>query len=338
MSDNRGTSPKRVTLRDIARLKREGQKLVVVTAYDVLFARVVDDAGVDIVLVGDSVGNVVAGFDSTLPVKLDQMIYHGAAVRRGVKRALMVIDLPFLAYQASNERAILNAGRVMQETGAEAVKMEGGSPEMVKTVAALTRIGIPVMAHLGFTPQSVRALGMRIQGREQGDADRLVNEASALEQAGAFSVVLELLPSDVAAQITSAVGIPTIGIGAGLHCDGQVLVLPDLLGLNDGFQPKCLKRYANLAEASREAVAKYAEAVPRYAEEFRRHTYPHAEHRNQRPARIEHRRRSSSDCESAGRASAHRIWRATRRCSPRPSGSARPRASSVRPRREEQLS
>ena len=273
MSDNRGTSAKRITLRDIARLKREGQKLVVVTAYDVLFARVVDDAGVDIVLVGDSVGNVVAGFDSTLPVKLEQMIYHGAAVRRGVKRALLVIDLPFLAYQASVERAILNAGRVMQETGADAVKMEGGSPEMVKTVAALTRIGIPVMAHLGFTPQSVRALGMRIQGREQGDADRLVKEASALEEAGAFSVVLELLPSDVAAQITSAVSIATIGIGAGPHCDGQVLVLPDLLGLNDGFQPKFLKRYANLAEASREAVAKYAEEV-------RSQAYPDAEHSN----------------------------------------------------------
>ncbi|HYN81062.1 MAG TPA: 3-methyl-2-oxobutanoate hydroxymethyltransferase [Gemmatimonadaceae bacterium] len=273
MSDNRASSAKRITLREIARLKREGQKLVVVTAYDVLFARVVDDAGVDIVLVGDSVGNVVAGFDSTLPVKLDQMIYHGAAVRRGVKRALLVVDLPFLAYQASVERAILNAGRVMQETGADAVKMEGGSSEMVKTVAALTRIGIPVMAHLGFTPQSVRALGMRVQGREEGDADRLVNEASALEQAGAFSVVLELLPSDVAAQITAAVSIPTIGIGAGPHCDGQVLVLPDLLGLNDGFEPKFLKRYANLAETSREAVAKYADEV-------RSQVYPDAEHSN----------------------------------------------------------
>ena len=273
MPENPAPTPKRITLREIARLKRERQKLVVVTAYDVLFARVVDAAGVDIVLVGDSVGNVVAGFDSTLPVKLEQMIYHGAAVRRGIKHALLVVDLPFLAYQASIERAILNAGRVMQETGADAVKMEGGSTEMVATVAALTRTGIPVMAHLGFTPQSVRALGMRIQGREQGDADRLVSEACALEEAGAFAIVLELLPTDVAAQITSAVNVPTIGIGAGPQCDGQVLVLPDLLGLNDGFQPKFLKRYADLAAISRDAVAKFAEEV-------RSQAYPDAEHSN----------------------------------------------------------
>lgn len=266
-------APKRVTLREIARKKREGEKLVVVTAYDVLFARVVDAAGVDIVLVGDSVGNVVAGFDSTLPVKLDQMIYHGAAVRRGIKHALLVVDMPFLSYQASVERAILNSGRVLQETLADAVKVEGGSPEMVNTVSALTRTGIPVMAHLGFTPQSVRTLGMRIQGREHGDADRLVEEAKALESAGAFSIVLELLPSDVAERITSAVTIPTIGIGAGPHCNGQVLVLPDLLGLNDGFAPKFLKKYANIAETAREAVSKYAEEV-------RSGVYPDTEHSN----------------------------------------------------------
>jgi 3-methyl-2-oxobutanoate hydroxymethyltransferase len=264
---------KRVTLREIARKKREGEKLVVVTAYDVLFARVVDAAGVDIVLVGDSVGNVVAGFDSTLPVKLDQMIYHGAAVRRGIKRALLVVDMPFLSYQASVERAILNSGRVLQETSADAVKVEGGSPELVNTVSALTRTGIPVMAHLGFTPQSVRTLGMRIQGREHGDADRLVDEAKALESAGAFSIVLELLPADVAERITAAVTIPTIGIGAGPHCDGQVLVLPDLLGLNDGFAPKFLKKYANIAETAREAVSKYAEEV-------RSGVYPDTEHSN----------------------------------------------------------
>jgi len=266
-------APKRVTLREIARKKREGEKLVVVTAYDVLFARVVDAAGVDIVLVGDSVGNVVAGFDSTLPVKLDQMIYHGAAVRRGIKHALLVVDMPFLSYQASVERAILNSGRVLQETLADAVKVEGGSAEMVNTVSALTRTGIPVMAHLGFTPQSIRTLGMRIQGREHGDADRLVDEAKALEAAGAFSIVLELLPADVAERITSAVTIPTIGIGAGAHCDGQVLVLPDLLGLNDGFAPKFLKKYANIAETARDAVSKYAEEV-------RSGVYPDAEHSN----------------------------------------------------------
>lgn len=266
-------APKKVTLREIARKKKEGEKLVVVTAYDVLFARVVDAAGVDIVLVGDSVGNVVAGFESTLPVKLDQMIYHGAAVRRGIKRALLVVDMPFLSYQASVERAILNAGRVLQETLADAVKVEGGNAEMVNTVSALTRTGIPVMAHLGFTPQSVRTLGMRIQGREHGDADRLVDEARALESAGAFSIVLELLPSDVAERITSAVTIPTIGIGAGPHCNGQVLVLPDLLGLNDGFAPKFLKKYANVAETAREAVSKYAQEV-------RSGEYPDADHSN----------------------------------------------------------
>jgi 3-methyl-2-oxobutanoate hydroxymethyltransferase len=268
-----GAPPKRITLRDIARMKRDGEKLVVVTAYDVLFARVVDASGVDIVLVGDSVGNVVAGLDSTLPVKLEQMIYHGAAVRRGIKRALLVVDMPFLSYQASVERAILNAGRLLQETGADAVKLEGGSKEIVATVAALIRTGIPVMAHLGFTPQSVRTIGMRIQGRERGDADRLTEEAIALEEAGAFSIVLELLPSDVAKQITAAVSIPTIGIGAGPHCDGQVLVLPDLLGLNDGFEPKFLKKYADLAGIARDAVQKYADEV-------RTGAYPDASHSN----------------------------------------------------------
>jgi 3-methyl-2-oxobutanoate hydroxymethyltransferase len=266
-------APKRITLREIARMKREGQKLVVVTAYDVLFARAVDSSDVDIVLVGDSVGNVVAGFDSTLPVKLEHMIYHGAAVRRGIKRALLVVDMPFLSYQASIERAILNCGRVLQETGADAVKVEGGSPEMVSTVAALTRTGIPVMAHLGFTPQSVRALGMRIQGREHSDADRITEGAVALEGAGAFAIVLELMPTELAKRITEAVNIPTIGIGAGPHCDGQVLVLPDLLGLNDGFAPKFLKKYANLADVTRDAVSKYAAEV-------RSGEYPDAEHSN----------------------------------------------------------
>lgn len=272
MSDSEN-APKRVTLREIARMKRDGEKIVVVTAYDVLFARVVDASGVDIVLVGDSVGNVVAGLETTLPVKLEHMIYHGAAVRRGVKRALLVVDMPFLSYQASIERAILNAGRLMQETSADAVKLEGGSKEAVDTVVALVRTGIPVMAHLGFTPQSVRALGMRVQGRERGDADRLVDEAIALENAGAFSIVLELLPSEVAKKITAAVSIPTIGIGAGPDCDGQVLVLPDLLGLNDGFEPKFLKKYANLAGASRAAVEEYAEEV-------RSGAYPDASHSN----------------------------------------------------------
>lgn len=264
---------RKVTIRELLRMKPEGRKVVVVTAYDVLFARLVDATEVDIVLVGDSVGNVVAGFDTTLPVTLDHMIYHGAAVRRGVQRALLVVDMPFLSYQASEESAILNCGRVMQDTGADAVKVEGGSAEMARTVGALTRIGIPVMAHLGFTPQSIRTMGMRVQGRGAADADKMVEQAQALEGAGAFALVLELIPAELAARVSEAVSIPTIGIGAGPACDGQVLVLPDLLGLNEGFAPKFLKRYADLAGTVRDAVGEYAREV-------RAGEYPGADHSN----------------------------------------------------------
>lgn len=272
MADSSGTQRK-VTVRDIVRMKRDGKRIVVVTAYDVLFARLVDSAGVDMVLVGDSLGNVVAGFESTLPVTLDQMIYHGAAVRRGVKRALLVVDMPFLSYQASEEAAIVNCGRVLQQTEADAVKVEGGTEEMVRTVGRLTRIGIPIVAHLGFTPQSVRTIGMRVQGREEADASKMIDQARALEDAGAFSLVLELIPTELAQRITEAVAIPTIGIGAGPKCDGQVLVLPDLLGLNEGFEPKFLKKYANLGATVRDAVAKYGEEV-------RSGAYPDADHSN----------------------------------------------------------
>jgi 3-methyl-2-oxobutanoate hydroxymethyltransferase len=264
---------KRVTIRDVVRMKREARKLVVVTAYDVLFARIVDSAGVDIVLVGDSLGNVVAGFDTTLPVTMEHMIYHGQAVRRGVRRALLVVDMPFLSYQASEELAVLNAGRMLQETGAEAVKLEGGSEEIVKTVRRLSSIGIPVVAHLGFTPQSVRTLGMRVQGKDRHDADRMVDQARALEDAGAFAIVLELIPSELSRRITESLTIPTIGIGAGPHCDGQVLVLPDLLGINEGFAPKFLKKYADLAAAARSAVETYGEEV-------RSGAYPDVDHSN----------------------------------------------------------
>ncbi|MBA2687435.1 MAG: 3-methyl-2-oxobutanoate hydroxymethyltransferase [Gemmatimonadaceae bacterium] len=252
---------KGMTVGDFA-ARKGGDKLVVVTAYDAMFGKLVDEAGVDAVLVGDSVGNVVAGYESTLPVTLDQMIYHAAAVRRGVKRALLIVDMPFLTYQASIESAILNCGRVMQQTGAHAVKVEGGYPEMAETVKSLVRTGIPVMGHLGFTPQSVRTLGgFKVQGREPAAADQMVEDAKRLEDAGAFSIVLELVPSAVAERVTSAVHIPTIGIGAGISCDGQVLVLPDLLGLNDEFSPKFLKRYANLAADVREAVSAFARDV-----------------------------------------------------------------------------
>jgi 3-methyl-2-oxobutanoate hydroxymethyltransferase len=266
------TEPHPTTIRDFATLKTNGEKIVVVTAYDALFGRLVDEAGVDAVLVGDSVATAVFGHDSTLPVTLEQMIYHAAAVRRGVKRALIVIDMPFLTYQASVELAILNCGRAMQETGASAVKIEGGSPEMIETVRALVRTGIPVMAHIGFTPQSVKMIGgARIQGRTPAEADRLIAEAQGLEDAGAFALVIELVPADLSARITRALQIPTIGIGAGPDCDGQVLVLPDLLGLNDTFAPKFLKRYAEMAKDVRAAVS-------RFADEVRGGSYPDQEH------------------------------------------------------------
>jgi 3-methyl-2-oxobutanoate hydroxymethyltransferase len=261
-----------VTVRDFAERKRKGEKLVVMTAYDALFGRLVDESDVDAILVGDSVGTAVMGLPSTLPVTLDQMIYHAAAVRRGVKRALIIIDMPFLSYQASIESAVLNCGRAIQETGVGAVKVEGGSPEMLDTVHALVRTGIPVMAHIGFTPQSVNTIGgPRVQGREEEGADRLIGEAKGLEEAGAFAIVLELVPAAVSGRITAAVGIPTIGIGAGAHCDGQVLVLPDVLGLNDTFQPKFLKRYAEMAEDVRHALRDWASDV-------RSGTYPDADH------------------------------------------------------------
>jgi 3-methyl-2-oxobutanoate hydroxymethyltransferase len=261
-----------VTVRDFAEHKRKGERIVVMTAYDALFGRLVDESGVDAILVGDSLGTAIMGYTSTLPVTLDHMIYHAAAVKRGAKRALVIIDMPFLSYQASIESAVLNCGRAIQETGVAAVKVEGGSPEMLDTVHALVRTGIPVMAHIGFTPQSVNTLGgARVQGREAEDAERLISEARGLEKAGAFGVVLELVPATVAARITKAVGIPTIGIGAGADCDGQVLVLPDVLGLNDEFNPKFLKRYAEMARDVRSAVGAWASDV-------RSGAYPDAAH------------------------------------------------------------
>lgn len=259
-----------VSVRDI-RDRKGGDPIVVVTAYDVLFGRLVDQAGVDIVLVGDSAGNVVAGFSSTLPVTLEQMIYHGAAVCRGVSRALVVVDMPFLTYQIDAAQALANCGRLIAETGAQAVKVEGGSERIASTVARMVEIGIPVMGHLGFTPQSVNSIGVRVQGRDAADEERLMAEARRLDAAGAFAIVLEMVPSGVAERITGAVSIPTIGIGAGPKCDGQVLVLPDLLGLNDAFAPRFLKRYANLSETVRDAVRAFGDDV-------KQHRYPSAEH------------------------------------------------------------
>jgi len=266
------TASRGVTVLELQEMKRRGERITVLTAYDFLFARLVDASGVDVVLVGDSLAQVVQGLDSTLPVTLDEMIYHARMVRRGVERALLVVDLPFLSYQVSTPEAIRNAGRVLKESGAAAVKLEGSSPELLERVGALTRAGIPVMAHLGFTPQSQHALGgVRVQGREAGAEDRYVAAAKALQEAGAFSLVLELVPSRLAAAVTGAVAIPTIGIGAGPACDGQVLVLHDMLGLNPEFQPRFLRRFAELDREARAGVRAFVEAV-------RAGEYPAEEH------------------------------------------------------------
>lgn len=276
MAEYLGGSRKRLSILDLAAMKRDRQKIVMITAYDALFGALVDAAGVDVVLVGDSVAPVIAGAESTIPATMDQMVYHGRIVRRGVRHALLIVDMPFLSYQVSIPDAIANAGRILKETGAQGVKLEGGAA-WAPTVAALVGCGIPVMGHLGFTPQSVNQLGgFRIQGKETDAAARLVEDAKALERAGAFSIVLELTPSDVAQRVTDAVAIPTIGIGAGPHCDGQVLVLHDMLGLNEGFTPKFLRRYAELGEATRRAVGVFCDEVRGGAYPGPEHTHGHA--------------------------------------------------------------
>lgn len=243
-----------------------------VSAYDALFARLSEEGGADLILVGDSMANVILGLDSTVPVTVDQMIHHGAAVRRGASRALVVVDMPFMSYQVSTEDALRNAGRIMKETNAQAVKVEGGDDDIAASVHAMTRAGIPVMGHIGFTPQSVNTIGgFRVQGRGPGEQERMIEEAKRIEAAGAFSLVLELVPTAVSKAITAAIHIPTIGIGAGVECDGQVLVLYDLLGLNDRFRPKFLRRYAEMAADVRAAVSHFADDV-------RAGRYPDAEH------------------------------------------------------------
>lgn len=264
------TSPP-LTMPGLAARKARGERLVMLTCYDALFARLLEAAGVDLLLVGDSLNEVLAGRRSTLSATVDQMIYHAASVRRGVTRTPVVVDLPFLSYQVSAEEAIRNAGRVMAETDCHAVKLEGGEA-MAPTVAALVTRGIPVVGHLGLMPQSVHtAGGYRLQGRGEDAAERVLADARALEAAGASAVVLELVPRDLAARVTAALAIPTIGIGAGPGCDGQVLVLHDLLGLTEGFTPKFLRRYAELGPAVRDAVGQFADDV-------RTGRYPDEEH------------------------------------------------------------
>ncbi len=249
-----------MTIPEFKRRKREGKKLIVVTAYDALFTRIVEQAGIDVLLVGDSLGVVVQGNKNTLSVTMEDMLYHTKLVAGATQQALVIGDMPFLSYQVSVEEAVRNAGRFLQ-AGAAAVKLEGGAP-VVDRVAALTKFGIPVMGHLGMTPQSVHQYGgYKVQGKDRHGADALLEDAKALEAAGAFAVVLEAVPADLARRVTETLTIPTIGIGAGPYCDGQVLVLYDLLGLFDEFTPKFVKPYAHLKADALQALRRYKEEV-----------------------------------------------------------------------------
>jgi 3-methyl-2-oxobutanoate hydroxymethyltransferase len=256
---------KRVTVPEIGRMKAAGERITMVTAYDWTFARLLDEAGVDMLLVGDSLGMVVQGHDTTLPVTLDEMVYHTRMVARGAARAMVVGDLPFGSYQASPEQAVGSAIRLVKDGGAHCVKLEGGLA-MAETIARITAVDIPVIGHVGLTPQSVHRIGgHRVQGRRHGATpggrERVVEDAKAVEAAGAFAVVLECIPLDLAAEITAALTIPTIGIGAGVHCEGQVLVLHDLVGFNDAWTPRFAKRYAELGREVVRAAQTYVAEV-----------------------------------------------------------------------------
>jgi len=251
----------KITVPDIIAMKKRGEKITSLTAYDFLFASILDEAGIEIVLVGDSGAMVFAGHDTTLPITLDEMIYHTRAVRRGVKRALLVTDMPFLSYQISLEEALRNAGRCLKEGGAEAVKLEGGE-RVAEAIRRMVDAGIPVMGHLGLTPQSVNAFGgYGLQGASAKAAEGLLKDAKLLEQAGVFAIVLEKIPAQLAKQVSEAIAVPTIGIAAGPHCDGQVLVTHDMLGLYEKFRLKFVRRYAEVGATIRSAAESYARDV-----------------------------------------------------------------------------
>lgn len=244
----------KVTILDFGKKKRSGEKITMLTAYDYPMARIIDQSGVDAVLVGDSVGMVMLGYDSTSRVTMREMIHHAMSVRRGVTRAFVIGDMPFMSYQTSDADAVRNAGRFVKQAGCDAVKVEGGR-EVSSRVSSINQAGIPVVGHIGLTPQSaVKLGGYRVQGRGEDSAARLIDDAAHLEKAGCFALILECLPVDLARKITERAGIPTIGIGAGPHCDGQVLVTHDIIGYFDRFLPKFVKRYANVGETIKEAV------------------------------------------------------------------------------------
>ena len=253
----------KITCQDIIKKKADGKKITMLTAYDYPFAKIVDEAGIDGIIVGDSLGMVVQGLDNTLPVSMDEMIYHTKIVARAVQNAMVIGDLPFMSYQASIEEAVKNAGRFLKEAGATAIKIEGGA-EVADHIRAITRSEIPVMAHIGLTPQSIHRMGgYKVQGKTEESAKRLLEEAHVAEDAGAFSLLIEAIPAGLAGRITEELSIPTIGIGAGPDCDGQVLVLHDVLGLFDRFLPKFAKRYANLKEEALKAIKIYKEEIER---------------------------------------------------------------------------
>ncbi len=252
---------RRVTTRRLQDMKKQGKRISCLTAYDALIARILDEAGIDLILVGDSLGNIVQGHETTIPVTLDDIIYHTKAVVRGVQRALVVADMPFMSYQVSPEEAFRNAGRLMKEAGASAVKIEGGH-RVCEAVRRMTEAGIPVMAHLGLTPQSINQFGSyRARGQNAEEADEMLRDAKELEEAGAFAVVLEKIPMQLAQKITESLSIPTIGIGAGPHCDGQILVYSDMIGLTIDFSPRFVRRYDALHERVNDSVSRYIQDI-----------------------------------------------------------------------------
>jgi 3-methyl-2-oxobutanoate hydroxymethyltransferase len=261
----------RKTILDIKKMKGLGEKITVLTAYDYAISSILDECGIDMILVGDSLGMVVLGYDTTLPVTMEDMLHHTKAVSRAAQNSLVIADMPFLSYQISPHLALANAGRFLQEAGAQAVKLEGGR-ETAETVRKITSAGIPVMAHVGLTPQSIHQIGgFKVQGKKEDAALRIIEDAKILEDAGAFSIVLELIPEKLAEEITKSISIPTIGIGGGIYCDGQVLVINDMLGLYDKFTPKHVKKYANLNPEIKKAVKSYISEVKNC-------TFPDSEH------------------------------------------------------------
>ena len=252
---------KRITTHTLQRMKASGEKISMLTAYDYSFAKIIDGAGIDVILVGDSASNVMAGHETTLPITLDQMIYHAGSVIRGVKRCLVVVDIPFGSYQSNSDIGLASAIKIMKETGAHAVKLEGGE-EVIETVKKIISAGIPVMAHLGLTPQSIYKFGTySVRAKEEDEANKLKKDAKLLEEVGCFAVVLEKIPALLAKEVSESITIPTIGIGAGKHCDGQVLVMHDMLGINTEFKPRFLRQYSNLQELATKAVQQYIDDV-----------------------------------------------------------------------------